>query len=115
MSAQEHSRRMRTARDVASRVRFDDLVPADRVFVTVLDRFRGPVVMGFDEICWTRDRFRSLPEHRVLAFWLDDELLWDKEQRVDNVFGSAGSGTTIVDVLARLEEQGAEEEDAATY
>ena len=47
----------------------------------------------------------AIPEHRIEAIKYKEQIVWDKENRVDRVFGSmGGKGQTIQDVMANYDE-----------
>lgn len=55
----------------------------------------------------------AIPEHRIEAIKYREQIVWDKENRVDRVFGSmGGKGQTIHDVIANYDEW-KREKDAA--
>lgn len=55
----------------------------------------------------------AIPEHRIEAIKYREQIVWDKENRVDRVFGSmGGKGQTIHDVMANYDEW-KREKDAA--
>ena len=45
----------------------------------------------------------AIPKHRIQYFKYKHEIVWDKRCRLDNVFGSVGSGKTIRDVIAKID------------
>ena len=45
----------------------------------------------------------AIPKHRIEYFKVDERIVWNKSTRTDDVFGSTGGGTNIVDVLKELE------------
>ena len=51
----------------------------------------------------------AIPKHRIEYFKIDERIVWRKADRIDDVFGSTGSGKTIVDVLNELDEAAANE------
>ena len=58
----------------------------------------------------------AIPKHRIQHFKYKNEVVWDKNIRLDNVFGSTGSGKTIHDVIASYkEEQFADAEEDINY
>ena len=47
----------------------------------------------------------AIPEHRIEAIKYKEQIVWDKENRIDRVFGSmGGKGQTIQDVMANYDE-----------
>ena len=99
---------MKTASDVISRIQWDEeLSPKDFV-VGYLDRFVGIVEKDFTDLSWedlaSVDHFVDLaiPRHRIQYFKYLGEIVWDKRERIDRVFGSTGSNETILDVKERI-------------
>ena len=109
---------MKTAGDVISRIQWDEeLSPKDFV-VGYLDRFIGIVEKDFTDLSWENlasvDHFVDLaiPRHRIQYFKYHGEIVWDKRERIDRVFGSTGSNETILDVKERIStSQNSDEEE----
>jgi uncharacterized protein (UPF0248 family) len=86
--------RLRPASDVLSRLRWDANIDIDDYIVGYDDRFLGeremPVAQWKAEL--TDEAF--IPGHRILYFRRksDGVKVWDRERRVDLVFGSGVSG-----------------------
>lgn len=83
---------MRTARDAINRILHDPRMDAEEYVVGYLDRFEGVLEMPLTAFDW---KFRdadpdavSIPQHRIRYIARHGELVWDREQRVDLVFGS---------------------------
>ena len=113
---------MKTASDVISRIQWDEeLSPKDFV-VGYLDRFIGIVEKSFTDLSWedlaSVDYFVDLaiPRHRIQYFKYLGEIVWDKRERIDKVFGSTGSKETILDVKERIgtNEERVKEDTTAT-
>ena len=107
---------MKTASDVISRIQWDDQLDADHFIVGYLDRFTGIVEQLFTSFYWedisgVDHHTLAIPRHRIQYFKYKDEVVWDKTQRLDNVFGSLGSGVTIVDVVERYGKENASERE----
>lgn len=99
---------MKTAADVVNRIQWDELINKEYITVGYLDRFVGIKECSFETFDWGDIVLADLgalaiPEHRINYFKYKDELIWDKNQRIDNVYGSTGSNTTIYDVIKRLD------------
>lgn len=97
---------MKTACDVISRVQWDDKIDAAKFTIGFLDRFIGIIERPFDDFSWVDIAsvdydVLSIPRHRIQYFKYCNEIVWDKRERLDNVFGSTGSGVTIYDVVNR--------------
>ena len=74
-----------------------------------MDRFVGVMEEDFGLFDWgdLASAHRSalaIPKHRIEYFKVDERVVWRKADRIDDVFGSTGSGRTIIDVLADLEQ-----------
>ncbi|KAM4014921.1 leukocyte receptor cluster member 9 isoform 1-T2 [Anomaloglossus baeobatrachus] len=99
---------MKTASDVISRIQWDTHLPKEHFIVGYLDRFLGTIEKPFSAFCW--EDLASLgvdvlaiPKHRIQYFKYHKLVVWDKVSRVDNIFGSTGSGMTILDIIDRYE------------
>eukprot|EP01068_Selenidium_serpulae_P017003 Selendium_serpulae@DN633_c0_g1_i2.p1 len=114
---------MRTAKDVISRLRYDADCGVDAAAVVVgyLDRYKGAVCRPFSSFDWDVDYFAdadpssdaTVPQYRVEFFaWKEDYFLWNKKQKIDNVFASAPSdpqsaALPLRDFVARCSEDSA--------
>nr|XP_054762699.1 uncharacterized protein LOC129269251 [Lytechinus pictus] len=97
---------MKTATDVISRIQWDKQLNPEHFIVGYLDRFIGVVEQPFLAFYWgdiaeVDHLTLAIPRHRIQYFKYKDEVVWDKRIRLDNVFGSLGSGLTVVDVVQR--------------
>ncbi|XP_078233153.1 leukocyte receptor cluster member 9 [Pogona vitticeps] len=100
---------MKTAEDVISRLLWDAQVPAEHFSVGYLDRFLGIVEQPFNAFSWedltsAGPAVLAIPKHRIQYFKYRDRTVWDKGNRTDDIFGSTGSGRTILDVMKEEEE-----------
>ena len=89
---------MKTASDVVKRIQWDERIEKARVLVGYLDHFDD---FDWGDIVLADIGALAIPEHRICYFKYDGELVWDKQTRLDNVFGSTGSRLTIHDVIER--------------
>jgi uncharacterized protein (UPF0248 family) len=100
---------MKTAEDVIKRILWDSHFCQEDFTVGYIDRFLGLMEKSFTTFSWediaSVDDFTALaiPKHRIQYFKYRGILVWDKTVRLDNVFGSTGSGLTISDVKEQLE------------
>ncbi|KAI9703595.1 MAG: hypothetical protein M1836_007365 [Candelina mexicana] len=84
------ARKLRPAIDVLNRLRWDPTVDESDYLVGYEDRFLGIREIPLDR--WkgeqTDDEF--IPQHRIVHFKRksDGEVVWEKERRLDRVFGS---------------------------
>ena len=95
---------MKTATDVINRIQWDEKLNPEHFTVGYLDRFVGIVENSFNSFDWedvtsVDPTILAIPKHRIQYFKYCDEVVWDKSKRLDCVFGSTGSGMTIVDVI----------------
>ncbi|XP_053308530.1 leukocyte receptor cluster member 9 [Spea bombifrons] len=107
---------MKTATDVISRIQWDAMLPKEHFSIGYLDRFTGIVEKPFSEFSWedlasVSHDVLAIPKHRIQYFKYKRLVVWDKTTRVDNVFGSTGSGMTILDVIDHYEDLMQMEED----
>ncbi|RNA04082.1 leukocyte receptor cluster member 9 [Brachionus plicatilis] len=99
---------MKTAGDVVNRIQWDSEINKDYITVGYIDRFLGLKECSFNTFDWgdivlAEYGALAIPEHRISYFKYKDEIIWDKKSRLDNFFGSTGSGQTIRDIVKRLE------------
>ncbi|XP_074646563.1 uncharacterized protein LOC141902640 [Tubulanus polymorphus] len=104
---------MKTATDVISRILWDENLPTDEFTVGYIDRFVGLVEKPFSAFSWediasVDYTVLAIPKHRIEYFKYKNLKVWDKNSRMDNVFGSTGSGKTIAGVIEKYEQQLAE-------
>lgn len=85
--------KLRPASDILSRLRWDPSLSSEPHTIGYLDRFAG--VQEITVEAWKGDSSAEdfIPEHRILWFRrvADGVLVWDREARVDMIFGS-GNG-----------------------
>lgn len=88
---------MRTADDVISRILWDSSLDPTDFSVGYLDRFLGILERPFSEFSWDTDiascnyaEELALPRHRIQYFTYRGRRVWDRESRMDGVFGSTG-------------------------
>jgi len=99
-------KKMRTASDVIKRIQWQKELKSEDFTVGYLDRFLGVQEKDFGEFSWddiaTVDDFAvlAIPKHRIQYFKYRGTVIWDKVSRLDNVFGSTGSGVTLSHVVA---------------
>ncbi|KAG8567938.1 hypothetical protein GDO81_013836 [Engystomops pustulosus] len=99
---------MKTASDVISRIQWDTQLPKEHFIVGYLDRFLGTIEKPFSAFCWEDLAsigvdVLAIPKHRIQYFKYQNLVVWDKASRIDNVFGSTGSGLTILDIIDQYE------------
>ena len=99
---------MKTAADVIKRLQWDPDVDKEEFIVGYMDRLVGLQERPFTAFTWedlaSVDQFAlAIPQHRIQYFKYKNVKVWDKNERLDNVFGSTGSGCTITKAIARYE------------
>lgn len=104
---------MKTADDVVKRILWDGNLPTDEFLVGYIDRFLGIQEKYFTSFSWediasVDYNVLAVPKHRIQYFKYRDITVWDKNRRLDNVFGSAGSKLTIYDVIEQYNNKKAE-------
>nr|XP_018671306.1 uncharacterized protein LOC100175594 isoform X2 [Ciona intestinalis] len=103
---------MKTALDVINRIKWDAALDPHAFTVAYEDRFKGTIEKGFSEFDWENDissvgpDILSIPQHRIQYFKYKSRVVWDKKERIDHVFGSAGGRLDIMQVM--LEEKAME-------
>jgi len=99
-------KRMRTADDVIKRIQWQQEFRSEDFTVGYLDRFLGVQEKEFGAFSWdniaTVDDYAvlAIPKHRIQYFKYRGKVIWDKASRLDNVFGSTGSGITLSSFIA---------------
>ncbi|XP_045117558.1 leukocyte receptor cluster member 9-like [Portunus trituberculatus] len=101
---------LRTAGDVRKRIQWDVDLPKEHFTIGYLDRFTGVVEKPFTAFTWEHlsmvdlDQL-AIPQHRIQYYKYKNVKVWDKSERLDLVFGSAGGNTTIGEVIQRVEDE----------
>ena len=95
---------MKTAADVIKRLQWDEFVQKEDFIVGYMDRIVGLVEKRFTAFTWedlASVDYMSLaiPQHRIQYFKYKSEKVWDKNERLDNVFGSAGNKLTLTEAI----------------
>jgi len=101
---------MRTAEDVINRIKWDSLLPEEFFVVGYLDRFLGVQEETFSTFSWedlasVDYDVLAIPQHRIQYFKYKTEKVWDKNERLDIVFGSTGSSINIMDFMEQVDEE----------
>lgn len=101
---------MRTAADVIKRLQWDEAVNKEDFVVGYMDRIVGLVEKNFTAFTWedlaSVDWYSlAIPQHRIQYFKYKTEKVWDKNERLDNVFGSTGGKLTLVDAVRKYEDK----------
>ncbi|OQV24563.1 putative Leukocyte receptor cluster member 9 [Hypsibius exemplaris] len=101
--------KLRTSEDVISRIMWDKQLKRSRFTVGYLDRFAGVMEDKFSAFCWDQpinavdNDTLAIPRHRIQFFKYCGVKVWDKNERLDLVFGSDGSGGDFSDFVAQFE------------
>ena len=98
---------MKTATNVIHRILWDEQLPSKHFTVGYLDRFLGILEKPFKAFSWedlstVGYDVLAIPKHRIQYFKYKGVIVWDKRSQFDNVFGSRGTGKTILDIIAEL-------------
>lgn len=101
---------MKTAGDVRHRIQWDDNLHEEYFTVGYMDRFSGVVEKPFTSFHWEHlalvdDDQLAIPQHRIQYFKYKGTKVWDKNERLDHVFGSAGSGVRIQEKIEEIDEE----------
>ncbi|EGD77092.1 hypothetical protein PTSG_07430 [Salpingoeca rosetta] len=102
-------RKMRPADDIIKRITWDSTISSSLVIVGYEDRFVGVKERAFDEFNWVDDlgalshKAVAIPRHRIVYFKYRDTIIWDRPNRVDRVFGSAGTGVKLEETVAKAD------------
>ncbi|KAA0183359.1 putative zinc finger protein [Hyalella azteca] len=116
---------MKTAGDVRDRILWDEALPAEYFTIGYVDRFAGLVEKPFvtftwGDLCDAGPDDLAIPQHCISYFKYKGEKVWDKETRMDHVFGSAGNEVKIIekmcsidqDIANKLAEKNSDDEDS---
>ena len=101
---------MKTAEDVISRIVWDEALPSERFRIGYIDRFIGVVEKSFAAFSWediasVDYNTLAIPKHRIQYFKYRDTKVWDKNKRLDQMFGSTGDKETIQDIMKSVDER----------
>lgn len=105
-SDSDESKGLVPAGEVLRRIQWDYSLPSDDFSVLYYDRVEDQIL----EVSMTEPNTSvsgkaesfvfAIPEHRIEGIKYKERIVWDKEQRLDRVFGSMGGhGETIVQVM----------------
>ena len=107
---------MKTAAEVIKRIQWDEGVDKEEFVEGYMDRLTGLEEKAFTDFTWedlaSVDQYcLAIPQHRIQYFRYRDEKVWDKNERLDNVFGSTGSKLTLPDTVQRYHAARMEKDD----
>jgi uncharacterized protein (UPF0248 family) len=87
---------MRTARDAINRIIHDEEFDASKYVIGYLDRFEGILEKPLLEFDWST-KFAdadpedvTIPQHRIRYIATRDAIAWDRDNKIDLIFGSSG-------------------------
>ncbi|KAK6514540.1 hypothetical protein TWF281_004738 [Arthrobotrys megalospora] len=82
--------KLRPSHEVFNRLKWDSKYDASAYVIGYEDRFRGVLEIGVDKWKTEMSDEEFVPMHRVVYFKdrKTGELLWDREKRIDKLFGS---------------------------
>ena len=92
------------------RIKWDKSLDSSKFTVAYEDRFAGIVEKAFGEFDWDSDlasvgpEVLAIPQHRIQYFKYGNRVVWKKENRLDDFFGSTGGGKNILDVIKEEEQ-----------
>jgi uncharacterized protein (UPF0248 family) len=96
----ETKRKLRTAADVISRLKWDSDSfgdsQDDSVFFGYSDRIHGPSERRCLQDYVPASQGGDIPEHRINYFRIGNSVLWDRRSRLDKIFDNSGDGTAHV-------------------
>ncbi len=75
---------LRSIKDVHSRLKWDGGIPTESIFIGYIDRMRGLVEMPFSDFT----PGGRVPWDRIQYFRMGTQRIWDRESRIDLIFGS---------------------------
>ncbi|KAI0144291.1 DUF455 domain-containing protein [Xylariaceae sp. FL1272] len=88
-----YSGKFRSSADVINRLRWDQSMDSNDYIVGYEDRFLGVKERALD--AWKSEQTDQefIPQHRILYFKRvsDGEVVWDRKERIDKIFGSGVS------------------------
>lgn len=111
---------MKTAEHVISRLLWDEKMPAENFTIGYLDRFKGILEKPFTFFSWedlaSVDNYvLAIPKHRIQFFKYRGFKVWDKNERLDYVFGSTGNEPNINDYITKINDDLLENPDSETF
>ncbi|KAL8727955.1 MAG: hypothetical protein Q9166_005720 [cf. Caloplaca sp. 2 TL-2023] len=85
---------LRPAQDIMNRIRHDPSLQISDYVVGYEDRHAGLMWKGVEEWLDTTEEEDFIPMHRIRCFKRrsDGYVVWDREKRIDEIFGSGVSG-----------------------
>lgn len=99
---------LKTAGDVRKRIQWDPDLQKEYFTIGYLDRFSGVVEKSFTAFSWEHlsvvdmDQL-AVPQHRIQYYKYKGVKVWDKKDRLDHVFGSAGNNITIQEIIQQVD------------
>lgn len=86
---------LRPMHDVMNRLRHDSSFDVSDYIIGYVDRHLGPMEKALED--WSVagvEEEEFIPRHRVMYFKRisDDHIVWDREKRIDEIFGSGATG-----------------------
>ena len=111
-SAIQHKKKepLRTAGDVRKRIQWDSDLLEEYFTVGYLDRFTGVEEKPFLLFKWEHLALvdiddLAIPQHRIQYYKYKGTKVWDKNERLDHVFGSANNGITIHEAMKKIDDR----------
>lgn len=103
---------MKTADEVIARLERDICLDKRYCRVGYIDPLLGLQEKSYNELDFKQDSSTitdrqtntlNVPKHRIQYFKYANEIIWDKESRIDLIFGSTGNQQTMADIVKRHE------------
>ena len=116
------SQKLMPANEVMGRIKWDYSLDPNDFTVEYFDRveetiFSTPFAAKNDSVKGKEEMFVfAIPEHRIMVIKYKERTVWDKQKRIDRVFGSMnGNGETIDMVQATYDEWVQKQSDIDEY
>ncbi|KAL8842060.1 MAG: hypothetical protein Q9170_000663 [Blastenia crenularia] len=95
-SSQEPTPYLRKDEDVINRLRHDPNFRMSDYVVGYMDRHSGMMEKALENWAFSVEDEEFIPLHRIVYFKriADDHIVWDREKKIDEIFGSGATGTT---------------------
>jgi len=76
----KESKKLGSAEQIFNKIRWDPKYDTSMFTVGYLDRFIGVMEMSFDKFIVNPD---PIPFHRIYFFKLNDQIVWDREKKIN--------------------------------
>jgi uncharacterized protein (UPF0248 family) len=83
-STPSSNQKLKGADFIFQRFKWDESVDKSQVIIGYLDRFKGILEIKLNDFKNVHDDYRDgIPLHRIRYFKINDEIVWDREKRID--------------------------------